>query len=197
VFSALRIKLRLRSDRKTPPEHDRGNGPKPRFLSRPKPAKCGVDIDILVPNRSEIVVRLVLFSAAIALFALPFPAQARIEGVPRLAVERSCHAAETYGLTDPEQTYKSCMLDEDEAKGTLEKNWSSYKSATKRDCLTAGSHPSPSYVELLTCIEMTEEILVPANGEGGSGGSYGGGAGALGSPPPRPALSPGPRAMPR
>jgi hypothetical protein len=142
---------------------------------------------------------LVLFSAAIALFALPFPAQARTEGVPRLAVERSCHAAETYGLTDPEQTYKSCMLDENEAKGTLEKNWSSYKPATRRDCITAGAHPSPSYVELLTCIEMTEEILLPADSGGGGGaGAYGGGgAGALGSPPPRPQLSPGPRAMPR
>ena len=129
--------------------------------------------------------RLVLFSAAIALFALPFPAQARTEGVPRLAVERSCHAAETYGLTDPEQTYKSCMLDEDEAKGTLEKNWSSYKPATKRDCITAGAHPSPSYVELLTCIEMTEEILVPANG------------GVAAARAPMAAAAPGPWGLPR
>lgn len=143
--------------------------------------------------------RLVLFSAALAALALPLAAQARTEGIPHLAVERSCHAAETYGLTDAQQTYKSCMLDEDEAKGTLEKNWSSYRATTKRSCITAGSNPSPSYVELLTCIEMTEEILVPANGAagGGGGGDYGGGAGAQGSPPPRPALSAGPRAMPR
>ncbi len=143
--------------------------------------------------------RLVLFSAAIAVIALPLPAQARTEGVPRLAVERSCHAAETYGLTDPEQTYKSCMLDENEAKDTLEKNWSSYKPTTRRSCLTAGANPSPSYVELLTCIEMTEEILAPASGEGGGGRAPMAAAalGPWGLPRPGRQLSPGPRAMPR
>ena len=137
--------------------------------------------------------------ALVALIALPASVRAEAERVPHLAVERSCHDAETYGLTDRNQTYKNCMIDEDEAKQKLEKNWSSYKGATRRECLAAGAHPSPSYVELLTCIEMTEEILTPSGGGGGGGAGEGfhpSGPGALGSPSPRPQLSPGPRAMP-
>ncbi|MGO9135974.1 MAG: hypothetical protein ACLP8A_18280 [Methylovirgula sp.] len=136
----------------------------------------------------------VLF-ALIPLLAIPMHADARAEKVPQLAVESSCHAAEAYGLTDPQQTYKSCMADEAQAKSELEKNWSHYKSVTRRDCIAAGAVPSPSYVELLTCIEMTEEILKPPGNAAGGGG--GAGNTAVGSPPPRPALAPGPRAMPR
>jgi hypothetical protein len=146
-------------------------------------------------------VKLVFLFALVGLSALPVSVRAEAERIPRLAVEKSCHDAETYGLTDRNQTYKSCMLDEDQAKQQLEKNWSSYKGATRRQCMAAGAHPSPSYVELLTCIEMTEEILIPSGGGGGGGvgADFGhpGGAGALGSPSPRPQLSPGPRAMPR
>lgn len=139
--------------------------------------------------------------AVLPLFLLcvaPLPVQAHSEGVPKLSVEASCRDAKLYGMTDPEQTYKSCMLDEDEAKRQLEGNWSKYKPATRRQCLAAGLSPSPSYVELLTCIEMTEEILTPPSGGAGGGGGAGNPfGGAYGSPSPRPALSPGPRAMPR
>lgn len=141
-----------------------------------------------------------VFVFALALFALPVSVRAEAERIPHLAVEKSCHDAETYGLTDRNQTYRNCMVDEDEAKQQLEKNWSSYKSTTRQSCLAAGAQPSPSYVELLTCIEMTEEILTPAGGGGGGGvgeGFHPSGPGALGSPSPRPQLSPGPRAMPR
>lgn len=126
----------------------------------------------------------------------PLAARARAGNVPQLAVESSCHAAELYGLMDAKATYKSCMTDEDQAKAELEKSWNKYKSKTKQDCIAAGAVPSPSYVELLTCIEMTEEILKPpANATGGGGGTSSSAHG--GSPPQSPTLAPGPRAMPR
>lgn len=135
--------------------------------------------------------------ALISFLALPALAHARNERIPRLDVERSCREAKIFGTTDPEQTYKNCMLDETQAKQQLMKHWSHYKPATRRDCRVAGAHPSPSYVELLTCIEMTEETLTPPSGGGGGGASLGSvPAGALGSPSPRPSLAPGPRAMP-
>lgn len=134
--------------------------------------------------------------ALISFLALPAPGHARTEKVPRLDVESSCRDAKIFGTTDPEQTYKNCMLDETQAKQQLEKRWAHYKPATRRDCREAGAHPSPSYVELLTCIEMTEETLLPPSAGGGAGvGPVPGGA--LGSPMPRPSLAPGPRAMPR
>lgn len=122
---------------------------------------------------------------------------ARSSKVPTLNVEASCRDAKIYGMTDPEQTYRSCMLDEKSAKEQLEKNWSSYKGKTRHDCLAAGAQPSPSYVELLTCIEMTEEILTPPKNAAGGGGAPTVPGGSLGSPPQRPLPSLGPRAMPR
>jgi hypothetical protein len=148
----------------------------------------------------EFAVKPVCLFAIAALIALPVSLRAEAERIPHLAVEKSCHDAETYGLTDRNQTYKNCMSDEDDAKQQLEQKWSTYKGSTRQSCLAAGAHPSPSYVELLTCIEMTEEILTPSGGGGGGGAGEGfhpGGPGSLGSPPPRPTLSPGPRAMPR
>jgi hypothetical protein len=135
--------------------------------------------------------------AVMSLLVLPAFASARVEKVPTLAIEGSCHDAESYGLTEPEQTYKNCMLDENVAKQQLEKNWSQYKAATRRQCIAAGAFPSPSYVELLTCIEMTEEILTPPYGDGGGASVGRVPGGTMGSPPPRPQISPGPRAMPR
>ncbi len=135
--------------------------------------------------------------ALISLFALPAPAHARAEKVPKLDVESSCRDAKIFGTTDPEQNYKNCMLDETQAKQQLEKHWSHYKPATKRDCREAGAHPSPSYVELLTCIEMTEQASAPPSGGSGGAGVGPVPGGAYGSPSPRPSLSPGPRAMPR
>jgi hypothetical protein len=158
----------------------------------------------------------------IALFALISilgfipPAYARAERVPKLNVESSCRDAKTYGMADPKQTYKNCMADENQAKKQLEAKWPHYKAKTRHACVAAGANPSPSYVELLTCIEMTEEVLHPQSGMGGGGGGTGGESGAGGggtgaggnsggaggggsvggSPPPRPALAPEPRAMP-
>lgn len=138
--------------------------------------------------------------AAVAAFAfllaLAAPAHARraergAGEVPHLDVATSCRDAKIYGMSDPEQTYKNCMLDEKEARRKLEENWSKYKLSTKEQCHEPV--PSPSYVELLTCIEMTEEILKPTMG----GGPIHVPGGALGSPPQRPLPSPGPRAMPR
>jgi hypothetical protein len=145
------------------------------------------------------VTKPLVFLAAIGLAAsftpLPVAARARVEKVPHLAVESSCHAAELYGVMDAKQTYKSCMADENQAKSKLEQNWDKYKGTTKRNCITAGAAPSPSYVELLTCIEMTEEILKPpSNAAGGGGGPTSGAVG--GSPPQSVPLAPGPRAMP-
>ncbi|MGB8278028.1 MAG: hypothetical protein WCF20_08905, partial [Methylovirgula sp.] len=111
--------------------------------------------------------------ALISFLALPAPAHALAERVPKLDVESSCRDARIYGMADPEQTYKNCMLDENEAKKQLQEKWSHYKASTRRDCIAAGAKPSPSYVELLTCIEMFEEILTPASGGGGGGAGLG------------------------
>ncbi len=141
-----------------------------------------------------------LLAIFLPLLIAPAAARARMESVPKLDVETSCRDAKAFGMADPEQTYKNCMLDEREAEKQLGKKWSHYKAATRRSCIAAGAAPSPSYVELLTCIEMTDETLKPASSPGSDGAGMGVApipGGAVGSPPPRPSLAPGPRAMPR
>ncbi len=39
----------------------------------------------------------------------------------------------------------------------LNKNWGQYKVKDRQDCVDQGARVSPSYVEILTCLEMTDE----------------------------------------
>jgi hypothetical protein len=106
-------------------------------------------------------------------------------------MERTCRAAQNYGTTDPKQTFRNCLLDEKEARKQLSDKWSKFKASSRRSCIPP-QHPIPSYVEMLTCMEMYQDNLAPYQG-----GAAVGGAGASSythdSAPPRPALSPGPR----
>jgi hypothetical protein len=87
--------------------------------------------------------------------------------LPNLNVERSCKEAQDSTGTDPGQTYRNCLADERDARKTLGQKWSSFKPETRRNCVEAGAAPNPSYVELLTCLEMFNQALLP----GGAGES--------------------------
>ncbi|MDR3408040.1 MAG: hypothetical protein P4L68_06040 [Methylovirgula sp.] len=114
---------------------------------------------------------------------------ASLNQVPVLDIERTCRAAQDYGMNDPKETFRNCMLDETEARTQLGQKWSKFKAESRRGCIPP--HPIPSYVEMLTCLEMDQNTLVP----------YQGGGAAIGAPssyshdsaPARPAPSIGPR----
>ena len=94
-------------------------------------------------------------------------------GVPYLDVKTSCSDAQKFssGSGDKNTAYKGCMQDEMNAKSELGKRWSSFKGKDKQDCVEQSRNPSPSYVEVLTCLEMDS-------------GSMQNGAGVKGGPPP-------------
>jgi hypothetical protein len=72
--------------------------------------------------------------------------------VPAFKIE-SCRAAEESGSVS--RNAQACFQDEQNAKDTLKQNWTTYDSGQKGHCqrlLKAGGRPS--YVELLTCLEM-------------------------------------------
>lgn len=104
-----------------------------------------------------------VFGPAFLLGMLAFtpPGQTAGEQVPHLNIEGSCRDAENSIGQAPDQTYKNCLADENEARATLVKKWSQFKPPTRRNCVEAGAFPNPSYVELLTCLEMFNEILLP------------------------------------
>lgn len=52
----------------------------------------------------------------------------------------------------------SNQRDENDARGKLEQDWAQYNPAHRTDCVRFSSlGSSPSYVELLTCLEMATQ----------------------------------------
>lgn len=81
-------------------------------------------------------------------------------GVPDLNVKGSCTDAQKFSTGSAnDQAYKGCMQDETNAKSELAKRWTSFKPKDKVDCVEQGREPSPSYVEILTCLEMNTDAI--------------------------------------
>jgi hypothetical protein len=78
------------------------------------------------------------------------------EKPPQLDVGRSCDAAASHGLNG--RTRDSCMSEENTAQGTLNDKWKDFTARQHERC-TGLVHMGgpPSYVELLTCLEMAEQ----------------------------------------
>jgi hypothetical protein len=77
--------------------------------------------------------------------------------VPKLDYEPSCRAAvESSAIASRDEN--SCNQDEETARATLGKVWTQYSATQRRDCvqLTSLGGP-PSYVEVLTCLEMAKD----------------------------------------
>jgi hypothetical protein len=78
--------------------------------------------------------------------------------VPKLDIAPSCRsAAAASGMTTRDTA--ACERDEDNARVTLEKEWSEFTPSDQARCarlVTLGG--GPSYVELLTCLEMAKQV---------------------------------------
>ncbi|HEX5507407.1 MAG TPA: hypothetical protein VFX37_02785 [Pseudolabrys sp.] len=78
------------------------------------------------------------------------------EQVPHFNVDPGCRAAAIAAVA-PNRTPDSCKHDENEARSKVEQEWSQFNSADKSRCVTlSGLGGAPSYVELLTCLEMAK-----------------------------------------
>ena len=76
--------------------------------------------------------------------------------VPTFDIARSCKsdAAATAGLS-VDQSLKSCVNDENKAKQQLANQWSKFSGSSKAECIPQESiGGTPSYVSLLTCLQM-------------------------------------------
>ena len=86
------------------------------------------------------------------------------DGVPTLKVEPSCKAAGAAGLMMG-RTAESCMNDEKSAREDLVKTWSTFSADDKSHCLSmVSTGGGPSYVELLSCLEMSRDAKKIAQG---------------------------------
>jgi hypothetical protein len=93
----------------------------------------------------------------IALLVLPDLAAAKPDGVPHFDVIRTCEDARPFTGNDRNLAYRSCMKDENEARAELARKWAHFKPGDRKDCVAQGTAPVPSYVEILTCLEMSDE----------------------------------------
>ena len=121
-----------------------------------------------------------ILAGAVVLLAGP----ALADAVPKLDIERTCKSANqaSVGLSD-KANEEGCLRSERDAKREAEKNWGNYKPAAKAQCQSqfkAGGYPS--YVEMVTCLELASGS-VPT--QPGPGGPATGGPGATGGTRPR------------
>jgi hypothetical protein len=79
--------------------------------------------------------------------------------LPNFSVEASCKAAEGFGLAIP-HTLESCVQDENAAKTELGKNWTTYPPAERSRCVAETMISDPSYVDVLTCLQMAQDVDV-------------------------------------
>lgn len=77
--------------------------------------------------------------------------------LPSFSVEASCKAVEGFGLAI-EHSLESCVNDENAAKAELGQKWSSYPSAARSRCVAETMVGDPSYVDILTCLQMAQDV---------------------------------------
>ncbi len=100
------------------------------------------------------------------------------DSVPNLDVEKTCKSAQVADTSVSDRaSYDGCLRSERDAKRQAEQHWSSYTSASKRQCeaqFKAGGYPS--YVEMVTCLELASGTVPTGSDDrntavGGSGSS--------------------------
>lgn len=73
---------------------------------------------------------------------------------PTVDPQRICKdAREGAAVQDQNVAYDACIRDEQAARDQLNKNWSRFSANARATCSEPDSM-SPSYVEVLTCLEM-------------------------------------------
>jgi hypothetical protein len=88
--------------------------------------------------------------------------------VPVIDVERSCKEAAATNKAmnlDLSQPVANCLRDENAAREQLATIWSNYSASTRDRCEKEATISPGSYVDLLTCMQMTDpSTLTPTTG---------------------------------
>ena len=78
--------------------------------------------------------------------------------VPRYDVRGVCRKAVALAGGSEGRSVENCMAGEDTARKDLEKDWAKAPAAERTQCIgTVNVGGAPSYVELLTCLEMMRD----------------------------------------
>src|SRR5258708_39680956 len=81
--------------------------------------------------------------------------------VPKFDIARVCQSE---GGSNEER--KRCAADETQARDTLQTEWTQFTPSAKKQCYgEANIDSTPSYVELLTCLEMERDVKTERGGK--------------------------------
>ena len=83
------------------------------------------------------------------------------DGVPKFDIARGCRVDSTQAFdlsVGLNETVKRCVADEQQALAQLEKQWSEFRGSDKAQCTgEANIGGTPSYVDLLTCLQLAQD----------------------------------------
>jgi hypothetical protein len=80
------------------------------------------------------------------------------DAVPKFNVEQTCRRAGDVSVSLG-RSAGDCKRDEEDAHSKLRQDWAQYSPAQRAGCVRFSSlGSSPSYVELLTCLEMAKQV---------------------------------------
>jgi hypothetical protein len=99
------------------------------------------------------------FATTIVLAVIPFGSQvvsALAAGPPKLNISSSCDAA-AKGAISAGRDKEACVGDELAAQEMLAKNWAQYSRAHKAQCVGMTTQGGPSYVELISCLDIMRD----------------------------------------
>jgi hypothetical protein len=84
---------------------------------------------------------------------------AAADKVPNLDVETGCRAAARMGdKLSLDTTLGQCLADENSARAELERQWTQFPPTLRQRCVaTTETGGSPSYVEVLICLQMGQD----------------------------------------
>lgn len=97
----------------------------------------------------------------VPLFALPLTTQLMLtvaDGVPKLDVTASCRGAAAASATDAKGTMQNCLDREQKYRDQLVNRWLQFAPADRVKCTKAVAAFEPTYSELLTCLEMAQDL---------------------------------------
>ena len=87
-------------------------------------------------------------------------------GPPSLDIKGTCRQAQP--VSDEQSAYDSCMNDEFAAQKELAKNWQTFGAQARSTCVQESQlGSSPSYVDLLTCLELVRDAAESARSNAG------------------------------
>src|SRR4029453_17939878 len=82
------------------------------------------------------------------------------DSVPSWDLTASCRAAGLAGYSQtPDERVKSCLASEQSTREELTKYWSTYPAEDRIGCVKSLTF-SPTYTELVTCLEMRRDVRV-------------------------------------